>query len=271
MTGQKLDDPSVMELTGKVLIATIIALFLLLILVFCFHLYAKWLWHRRQQGMDGLNNRRHQDQHHSGVTVLRRGLDASFLKTIPIIQFHSKHGMECAVCLSDLQEGENTRILPKCNHVFHAECIDMWFHSHSTCPICRNPVSDQTHKMSVQTLLLPQDDHQTQSRNNTIGDFPTNMLFWGDETQVSTLTSQLEEEETQHQPPSQPSSSSQTNYNDRPKPDLVIDIPTRQVINHEDDDKTPVLSRMQSLRRILSSSTTRFNPFSPTIAQQTNH
>jgi hypothetical protein len=32
------------------------------------------------------------------------------------------------------------RLLPKCNHSFHINCIDMWFHSHSTCPICRSPV-----------------------------------------------------------------------------------------------------------------------------------
>ncbi|XP_024972144.1 RING-H2 finger protein ATL3-like [Cynara cardunculus var. scolymus] len=253
MPAQKLDDPSVMELTGKVLIATIVALFLLLLLVFCFHLYAKWLWHRRQQSMDGLNNRRHQDQHHSGVTVLRRGLDASFLKTIPIVHLDSKDGLECAVCLSELQEGEKTRILPKCNHAFHVECIDMWFHSHSTCPICRNLVSEQTDKISVESLLEEQSSR---------GDFPTNMLFWGDETQVSTLTSQLEETQHQALPNEATSSSSQTN-NDRAKPDLVIDIPSSQVTS--EDEKTPVLSRMQSLRRILSSSSRRFNPFSPSI------
>lgn len=32
------------------------------------------------------------------------------------------------------------RKLPNCGHVFHAECIDMWLHSHSTCPVCRDPV-----------------------------------------------------------------------------------------------------------------------------------
>lgn len=29
------------------------------------------------------------------------------------------------------------RDLPKCHHVFHVECIDMWLSSHSNCPICR--------------------------------------------------------------------------------------------------------------------------------------
>ncbi|KAI3512452.1 hypothetical protein L1887_19768 [Cichorium endivia] len=270
MSENRLDDPGVMEVTGRVLIATIVALFVVLILVFLFHIYAKWLWHRRQQSIDAHNNHRRQDQH-SGVTVLRRGLDASFLKTLPVIQFETKDfkdGLECSVCLSELEEGEKARILPKCNHAFHAECIDMWFHSHSTCPICRNPVQEQA-EISVESLL---ENHQTQEQSTNSDDshtFPTNVLFWGDETEVSTLTSQLEEANNQHQAPILPfepasssssSSSSQTN-NDRAKPDLVIDIP-RQLVSGDEDEKTPVFSGMRSLRRILSSSR-MFNPFSP--------
>ncbi|KAI3773253.1 hypothetical protein L1987_47778 [Smallanthus sonchifolius] len=259
-SSESLDDPGVMEVTGRVLIATIIALVVVLILVFLFHIYARWLWHRRQQGIDSSNNRRSQDQH-SGVTVLRRGLDAAFLKTLPVSEFDTKDfkdGLECSVCLSELEQGEKTRVLPKCNHVFHAECIDMWFHSHSTCPICRNPVSEQP-QVSVESLL---ENNQTQANN---GDFPTNVLFWGDETEVSTLTSQLEEANSNHQAPTLPfepvASTSQTN-NDRLKPDLVIDIPRLQASDEEEDEKTPIMSGLRSLRRILSSSS-RFNPFSP--------
>ncbi|KAL8232487.1 hypothetical protein R6Q57_002265 [Mikania cordata] len=260
MSSENLNDPGVMEVTGRVLIATIVALVIVLILVFLFHIYAKWLWHRRQQHI--VNHRRPQADQHSGVTVLRRGLDAAFLNTLPILQFDSKDfkdGLECSVCLSELEQGEKARILPKCNHVFHAECIDMWFHSHSTCPICRNPVSDQT-QISVESLL------ENQQRSAENGDFPTNVLFWGDETEVSTLTSQLVEVNNSHQAPilqsepasSSSSSSSSQTKNDRLKPDLVIDIP-RQLSDQEDDVRTPI---MRSLRRILSSST-RFNPFSP--------
>lgn len=36
------------------------------------------------------------------------------------------------------------RILPKCRHEFHAECIDMWFSSHSTCPLCRSTIDIDT-------------------------------------------------------------------------------------------------------------------------------
>ncbi|GLJ09590.1 hypothetical protein SUGI_0112430 [Cryptomeria japonica] len=50
---------------------------------------------------------------------------------------YSEQGLECAVCLSEFEEEEKGRILPACNHSFHVDCIDRWFESQSTCPICR--------------------------------------------------------------------------------------------------------------------------------------
>jgi hypothetical protein len=43
----------------------------------------------------------------------------------------------CSVCLEDVQAGEMVRQLPACRHLFHVGCIDMWLHSHRTCPLCR--------------------------------------------------------------------------------------------------------------------------------------
>ncbi|GJW07836.1 RING-H2 finger protein ATL52-like protein [Tanacetum coccineum] len=50
--------------------------------------------------------------------------------------------IECSVCLSVFEEGEEVRKLPRCNHSFHASCIDMWLYSHFDCPLCRAPVVD---------------------------------------------------------------------------------------------------------------------------------
>lgn len=47
---------------------------------------------------------------------------------------------ECAVCLSVFEDGEEVRQLPRCNHSFHAPCIDMWLYSHFDCPLCRASV-----------------------------------------------------------------------------------------------------------------------------------
>ncbi len=44
--------------------------------------------------------------------------------------------VECAVCLSVVDEGEKVRQLPACGHVFHQECINMWLSSHASCPVC---------------------------------------------------------------------------------------------------------------------------------------
>ena len=47
----------------------------------------------------------------------------------------------CPVCLEDVRGGEMVRQVPACRHVFHVGCIDMWLHSHRTCPMCRCVVS----------------------------------------------------------------------------------------------------------------------------------
>lgn len=48
------------------------------------------------------------------------------------------HGGTCAVCLCEFEEGEELRTLPGCMHSFHVPCIDMWLHSHTSCPMCRS-------------------------------------------------------------------------------------------------------------------------------------
>ncbi|PIN03313.1 hypothetical protein CDL12_24171 [Handroanthus impetiginosus] len=46
----------------------------------------------------------------------------------------------CAICLDDICGGDIYRRLPECGHCFHSKCIDLWFKSHSTCPLCRTQV-----------------------------------------------------------------------------------------------------------------------------------
>nr|USH99676.1 putative RING-H2 finger protein ATL4O precursor [Oryza sativa Japonica Group] len=62
------------------------------------------------------------------VTVYSRAAAAAAAK---------EDGVECAVCLAKLEDGEEARFLRRCGHGFHAECVDMWLGSHSTCPLCR--------------------------------------------------------------------------------------------------------------------------------------
>lgn len=49
---------------------------------------------------------------------------------------------ECCICLEDYKEGDFCRVFPRCNHLFHLKCIDIWLMEHLTCPICRNCLLD---------------------------------------------------------------------------------------------------------------------------------
>ncbi|XP_028806254.1 E3 ubiquitin-protein ligase ATL31-like [Neltuma alba] len=74
-----------------------------------------------------------------------QGVDPKLLDTFPILvysavknlKFGKTAALECAVCLSEFDHQDTLRLLPKCNHVFHPQCIDAWFASHETCPVCR--------------------------------------------------------------------------------------------------------------------------------------
>lgn len=72
------------------------------------------------------------------------GLDQLVIDSFPIFVYSAvkdlkigKGALECAVCLSEFDDYDTLRLLPKCDHVFHPDCIDAWLASHATCPVCR--------------------------------------------------------------------------------------------------------------------------------------
>ncbi|TVU16979.1 hypothetical protein EJB05_32984, partial [Eragrostis curvula] len=75
------------------------------------------------------------------------GLDADAIAALPEFVYAAKKDggdeeeeRECAVCLGAMAEGEAARRLPRCMHVFHRGCVDVWLREHSTCPVCRAEV-----------------------------------------------------------------------------------------------------------------------------------
>ncbi|KAJ0695017.1 putative transcription factor interactor and regulator LIM family [Helianthus annuus] len=79
------------------------------------------------------------------LAAASRGLDAGVLETFPTFAYSTVKGLkigkgalECAVCLNEFEDEETIRLIPKCDHVFHAECIDAWLEQHVTCPVCRS-------------------------------------------------------------------------------------------------------------------------------------
>ncbi|XP_039054520.1 RING-H2 finger protein ATL74-like [Hibiscus syriacus] len=75
-------------------------------------------------------------------TVSRPSVDSE-LKQIPVLVYgESTSEVEsCAICLEEYVKGEKVRVLPRCKHMFHKECIEEWFEVPSLhCPICRDRV-----------------------------------------------------------------------------------------------------------------------------------
>ncbi|XP_057980209.1 RING-H2 finger protein ATL3-like [Malania oleifera] len=292
--GGNLDSTGAIGLTGKIMVSAIIVLFLVVVFVLFLHLYAKWFWWRSREDInsnpsssgDSRRRRRRfvfapgQDQ---GIAALHKGLDPSVLRSLPVLIFHPedfKDGLECAVCLCELSQGDKARLLPKCNHGFHVDCIDMWFQSHSTCPLCRNPVAG-AEPCSVPTGSESAETVQSADQSVAVGvystespNFPTNVLFWGNQTQVrsgvlpgASFEEEEEEEGPSSQSPTSPSSSSSSSFSgsgNREDGMLVIDIP-RQINSEsfsapspsaircsEEEAKSPMTTRLRSLKRLLS-------------------
>ncbi|KAH0980751.1 hypothetical protein GBA52_007928 [Prunus armeniaca] len=60
----------------------------------------------------------------------------------------------CVVCLQEVMKGQRCRKLPICNHCFHVHCIDTWFQSHSTCPLCRTNQASFVHTHQLRLLRI---------------------------------------------------------------------------------------------------------------------
>ncbi|KAI4364573.1 hypothetical protein MLD38_020647 [Melastoma candidum] len=80
----------------------------------------------------------------SAAAAASRGLDPAVVATFPTFVYANVKGLklgkgalECAVCLNEFEDDETLRLIPKCDHVFHPDCIDAWLASHVTCPVCR--------------------------------------------------------------------------------------------------------------------------------------
>ncbi|CAJ1973983.1 unnamed protein product [Sphenostylis stenocarpa] len=94
------------------------------------------------------------------------GIDRTVVESLPVFRFGAlrgqKEGLDCAVCLTKFEAAEVLRLLPKCKHAFHVECVDTWLDAHSTCPLCR-------YRVDPEDILLVEDAkpfRQTQQRNN---------------------------------------------------------------------------------------------------------
>jgi Ring finger domain len=70
----------------------------------------------------------------------------------------------CAICQEDLVEGERTRAIRSCQHLFHPPCIEAWLKQKAECPMCRTVLSEGDNELMAAQLRILQvnlDDVQT--------------------------------------------------------------------------------------------------------------
>ncbi len=49
-------------------------------------------------------------------------------------------GYECIICLESLDEGQKVSLI-KCEHIYHTECLNIWFLKKKTCPLCNDKLN----------------------------------------------------------------------------------------------------------------------------------
>ncbi|KAM3376255.1 hypothetical protein P3S68_014970 [Capsicum galapagoense] len=135
---------------SNIMLAAIISLLLVILFILLLHIYAKWflVQTRQRSTRNSLSSPFHNfhsfnivDNTSFASNFPTKGLERSMISSIPLFVYKEENDneLECIICLSLLEDEDFCRKLPKCSHAFHVECIDMWLHSHSTCPICRAP------------------------------------------------------------------------------------------------------------------------------------
>ncbi|KAK1412347.1 hypothetical protein QVD17_33521 [Tagetes erecta] len=144
------------EVNSRILFVAIIVLSTVVVVVTMLHIYARYLLRRRIRSRGSLQGIGLIARIHSDV-VARRGLEPDVITSIPILMYKDHdHGQEvnseCAVCLSSFEDNQMIRILPNCKHHFHAECIDKWLGSQSSCPICRHEVESGESEPTIPPL-----------------------------------------------------------------------------------------------------------------------
>lgn len=130
------------------------------------HILARCLGRRRAREVPGGllsgsspgNSLRGQLQHL--FSLHDSGVEQVFIDTLPVFLYGSIRGLkdsaDCAVCLNEFANEDKLRLLPKCKHAFHTECIDTWLLSNSTCPLCRRSLLPEAEP--VFTACAPPED-----------------------------------------------------------------------------------------------------------------
>lgn len=246
-SSNELKDSIAIKIGGQVMFAAIILLFLTVVFAVFIH-----FTRRRRNGQSRSSRYRfffHSDN--NNVLDQQRGLEPSIIQSLPVVIYHPnefKDGLECAVCLCEFSQGEKARMLPRCNHGFHLNCIDMWFQSHSTCPLCRTLVELESGEIQAPKVIR-EDGSSAESRK---------------------------EEGSSSSSAASSAAAAAASLEGNGK--LVIDIPRQltpslsfssasSVQFSEEELKSPTTNRMRSLKRLLSRGVVACSPTGVDVEQ----
>eukprot|EP00531_Pseudo-nitzschia_arenysensis_P009441 CAMPEP_0116122034 /NCGR_PEP_ID=MMETSP0329-20121206/4004_1 /TAXON_ID=697910 /ORGANISM="Pseudo-nitzschia arenysensis, Strain B593" /LENGTH=761 /DNA_ID=CAMNT_0003615865 /DNA_START=518 /DNA_END=2803 /DNA_ORIENTATION=+ len=96
------------------------------------------------------------------------------VEEIPPLSFRTQRRLQsfttttcttCSICIDEFEEGETIRLLPRCGHAFHTDCILPWLQDRQgCCPLCKTDVLDRGSQENS-------DDNNDESRNERRSSF----------------------------------------------------------------------------------------------------
>ena len=66
------------------------------------------------------------------LSVLRNSSEIKIFRTL-----ENNEQDTCSICRMEFEDDDVIRKLNNCNHIFHVNCIDIWFENNIRCPLCR--------------------------------------------------------------------------------------------------------------------------------------
>lgn len=101
------------------------------------------------------------------------GLAEDAINNLPLVKFQdymhdnsvqrTKKEEECPICLESFQTDDELRMIPNCEHIYHADCIKTWLQANTVCPYCRGDLSNinsttinKRHRSTFATNILNQ-------------------------------------------------------------------------------------------------------------------
>ncbi|CAL5407497.1 unnamed protein product [Camellia sinensis] len=135
----ELDDRD-LQIRGRTLFSIVVLVAFILLITLLF-IYARWVCRLR------LLLSASSDLPHAPPSQPQpqppQGLHPSTINSFPIILHNSStmktvDDSECCICLGIFQNEDKVKVLPKCHHCYHSDCVDRWLTAHSSCPLCRS-------------------------------------------------------------------------------------------------------------------------------------